>query len=49
MYVIVGLTNVDKLAVFYIDFCCFSNQNVLFLALNDAMASSPQVGAAIDS
>ena len=34
---------------FYIDFCYFSNQIVLFLAINDAMASSPQVGAAIDS
>ena len=49
MCVIVGLTTVDKLEVFYIDFCNFSNQKVLFLAINDAMASSPQGGAAIDS
>ena len=33
----------------YIDFCGFSNQKVLFLAINDAMALSPQGGAAIDS
>ena len=38
MYVIVDLTTVDKLEVFYIDFCCFSNRNVLFSAINDAMA-----------
>ena len=48
MCVLVDLTTVDKLAVFYIEFCCFSNQMV-FLAVNDAMASSPQGGAAIDS
>ena len=47
--VLVGLTTVDKLEVFYIDFCCFSNQKVLFLAINDAMASSPEESAAIDS
>ena len=47
--VIVGLTTVDKLEVFYINFCCFSNKNVSFLALNDAMASSPWGGATIDS
>ena len=34
---------------FYIDFCCFSDRNVLFLAINDAMASSPQRGATLDS
>ena len=34
---------------FYIDFCCFSNRKVLFLAINDAMASSPQGGATISS
>ena len=49
MCVIVGLTNVDKLEVFYIDFCCFSDRKVLFQAINDAMASSPQGGAIIDS
>ena len=49
MCVLVDLTTVDKLEVFYIDFCCFSNQKVLFLAINDAIASSPQEGAAIDS
>ena len=49
MCVLVGLTTVDELAVFYIDFCCFSNQKVLFLAKNDTMASSLQGGAAIDS
>ena len=42
MCVIVGLTTVDKLEVFHIHFCCFSNINVLLLAINDAMASSPQ-------
>ena len=47
--VLVDLTTVDKLAVFNIDFRCFSNQKVLFLAINDAMASSPQGGAAIES
>ena len=47
MCVIVGLTTVDKLEVFYIDFCCLSNQKIL--AINDAMASSPQGGVAIDS
>ena len=49
MCVIVGLTTVDKLEVFYIDFCCFSNRNVLFLAINDALASSPQGSATTDS
>ena len=49
MCVLVGLTTVDELEVFYIDFCCFSNQKVLFLAINDAMVSSPQGSAAIDS
>ena len=49
MCVLVGLTTVAKLEVFYIDFCCFSNGNVLFLAINDAMASSPQEGATMDS
>ena len=49
MCVLDGLTTVDKLAVFYIYFCCFSNRKVLFLAINDAMASFPQGGAAIDS
>ena len=49
MCVLVGLTTVDILEVFYIDCCCFSNQKVLLLSINDAMASSPQGGAAIDS
>ena len=49
MCVFVGLTTVDKLEVFYRDICGFSNQKVLFSAINDAMASSPQGGAAIDS
>ena len=49
MCVLVGLTTVDKLEVFYINFCCFSSQKVLFLAINDAKASSPQGDAAIDS
>ena len=40
---------VDKLAVFTKNVCYFSNQKVLFLAINDTMASSPQGGAAIDS
>ena len=31
------------------DFCCFSYQKVLFSVINDAMASSPQGGAVIDS
>ena len=45
-----GLTTVDKLEdFFYIHFCCISIQKVLFIAINDAMASSPQEGAAIDS
>ena len=34
---------------FYIYICCFFNQKDLLLAVNDAMASSPQEGAAIDS
>ena len=33
--------------VFYIVYRCFSKRKVLFLAINDAMASSPHVGAAI--
>ena len=49
MCVIVGLTTVDKLKVFYINSCCFSNRNVSFFAINDAMSSSPQGGATIDS
>ena len=50
MCVIFGLTTVDKLEVFfYIHFCCFSIQKVLFLAINDAMASSPQEDTALDS
>ena len=49
MCVLVGLTTVDKLEVFYIDIRYFSNQKVLFLAINDAMASSPQGGVTIDS
>ena len=50
MCVIVGLTTVDELEVFfYIHFCCFSIQKVLFLAINDAKASSPQEGTALDS
>ena len=49
MCVLVGLTTVDKLEVFKIDFCGFSNLNVLSLAINDAMASSPQGGATIDT
>ena len=49
MCVIVGLTTVDKLEVFYINFCCFFNRNVSLFASNDAMASSPQGGATIDS
>ena len=47
MCVIVGLTTVDKLGVFYINCCCFSKINVSFFAINDAMASSPQEGATI--
>ena len=39
--VLVGLATVDKLAVFYIDCCCVSDQKVLFIAINDALASSP--------
>ena len=38
-----------NLKFFYIDFCRFSNQKALFLAIKDAMASSPLGGAAIDS
>ena len=49
MCVIVGLTTVDELEAFYIDFCCFSDINVSFLAINDAMASFPQGGITIDS
>ena len=49
MCVIVGLTTVDKLEVFYIDFCCFSNQKVSFLTMDNAVASSPQEGVANDS
>ena len=30
-------------------FCCFSDRNVSRLAINDAMASSAQEGATIDS
>ena len=49
MCVLVDLTTVDKLEVFYMDFCCFSNPKVLLLAINDTLASSPRGGAAIDS
>ena len=49
MCVLDGLTTVDRLAVFYIDFCCFSNRIVLFLVINDALASSSQGSATIDS
>ena len=49
MGVIVGLTTIAKLEVFYIYLCGFSNWNVLVLAINDAMASSPLGGATIDS
>ena len=38
-----------NLKFFYINICCFSNRNVSFFAINDAMASSPQEGATIDS
>ena len=31
-----------NLKFFHLDFCWFSNRNVLFSAINDAMASSPQ-------
>ena len=46
---LLALQPLINLKFFYIDFCCFSNRNVLFLAINDAMASSPQGGATIDS
>ena len=49
MCVLVGLTTVDKLEVFTCIFAVFSDQKVLFLAINDAMASSPQGSAAINS
>ena len=49
MCVLVGLETADELADFYIYFCCFSNGNVLFLAINDAMAYSPQGSATIGS
>ena len=38
-----------NLQFFYIDSCCLSNQKILLLAINNAMASSPKEGAAIDS
>ena len=44
MCVPVGLTTVDELKVFYVDFCSFSDQKVLFLAINDAMALASTVG-----
>ena len=46
---LLALQPLINLKLFYIDFCCFSKRKVLFLAINDAMASSPQGGAAIDS
>ena len=46
---LLALQPLKNLQFFYIAFCCFSNRNVLFLAINDAMASSPQGGATIDS
>ena len=50
IYVIVGLTTVDELEVFlHKIFCCFSDKIFSFLAINDAMASSSQGGATIDS
>ena len=43
MCVLVGRTTVDKLEIFFTEICCcFSNRNVLLLAINGAMASSPQ-------
>ena len=52
MCVLVGLTTVESLInlkFFYVGICCSSNQKVLFLPINDAMASSPHGGAVIDS
>ena len=46
---LLALQPLINIKLFYIDCCCFSNQKVLFLAINDAMASSSQEGAAIDS
>ena len=46
---LLALQPLINLKLFYIDFCCFSNGNVLFLAINGTMASSPQGGATIDS
>ena len=46
---LLALQPLMNLKFFYIDFCSFSNKNVSFSAINDAMASSPQRGAAIVS
>ena len=46
---LLALQPLMNLKFFSLAFCCFSNRNVLFLAINDAMASSPEGGAAIDS
>ena len=44
---LLALQPLINLQFFYIDFYCFSNRKVLFLVINDAMASSPQGGATI--
>ena len=46
---LLALQPLINLELFYIDFGCFSDGNVLLFAINDAMASSPQGGATIDS
>ena len=46
---LLALLPLINLQFFYIHFCCLSIQKVLFLAINDAMASSPQEGTALDS
>ena len=46
---LLALQPLTNLKFFYKNFVLFSNQKVRFLAINDAMASSPQGCAAIDS
>ena len=46
---LLALQPLINLKFFYLNLCCFSNRNFSFLAINDAMASSPQGGATIDS
>ena len=46
---LLALQPLKNLQFFYINFCCFSNRNVSFFAMNDAMASTPHRRATFDS